>query len=514
MALTFYNAAQDLVERNILAGRGNRIVYTDERTSITFADLDTRTQRFASALPLVGVHREQRVFICANDTVDWPVVFLGCIRAGVVPVAANTLLTESDYEYMLRDSRAVLAIVSPEFLDLFHSIQQRVPSLKRIVSVGPDSPQGQDTIEHIIEHGYTDYGCADTTRDEPCFWLYSSGSTGKPKGTVHAHGSMIETAELFAQKVLGLTEYDRIFSAAKLFFAYGLGNALSFPLSVGASVVLLGSRPTPEAVFDILTKQLPTVFCGVPTLYARMLADERMPDRDKLMLRVSTSAGEALPEELLSRWEEKLGSTIVDGIGSTEMLHIYLSNSPNNVKPGTTGRPVPGYEVKLLNSQGNEVPWGEIGDLYVKGPSSAIGYWNKLAKSRETFQGEWTRTGDKFWVNPEGYYVYAGRSDDMLKVSGIYVSPAEVEAALIKHPSVLEAAVIGAKDENNLMKPKAYVVLQQAIEPTETLSQDLKHFVKQHLAPHSYPRWFVYVDELPKTATGKIQRFKLREMEK
>lgn len=323
---------------------------------------------------------------------------------------------------------------------------------------------------------------------------------------------MIYTAALFGSQVLNLTENDRIFSAAKLFFAYGLGNALSFPLAAGASTVLMAERPTPDAVFKRLTAHQPTVFCGVPTLYAAMLAADSRPSKDAMNLRISTSAGEALPEELLSKWTAAIGSGIVDGIGSTEMLHIYLANTIDDIRPGTTGRPVPGYEIKLVDADGVEVAQGEIGDLVVKGPSAAILYWNKRQKSRDTFLGEWTCSGDKFFVNDAGYYVYAGRSDDMLKVSGIYVSPAEVEATLIKHPSILEAAVVGAADDNQLIKPKAYLVLNKDCEGNDTLSVELKQFVKEHLAPHKYPRWFVYVDELPKTATGKIQRFKLREL--
>jgi benzoate-CoA ligase len=324
---------------------------------------------------------------------------------------------------------------------------------------------------------------------------------------------MMYTAALFAQGVLKLTEEDRVFSAAKLFFAYGLGNALSFPLSCGASTVLMAERPTPDAVFKRLIDHQPTLFCGVPTLYAAMLASSDMPGEKDLNLRISTSAGEALPEDLLSRWTTKVGSGIVDGIGSTEMLHIYLSNAIDDIQAGSTGRPVPGYDIKLVDADGAEVPQGEIGDLVVKGPSSAIMYWNKRQKSVDTFKGEWTHSGDKFSVNEAGYYVYAGRTDDMLKVSGIYVSPAEVEATLVKHPAVLEAAVVGANDENQLIKPKAYLVLNKGFEGNEAVSQELKDFIKENLAPHKYPRWFVYVEDLPKTATGKIQRFKLRELD-
>lgn len=506
-----YNAAYDLLGRNIEKGWGDRIAYIDDHSEITYAELDEKTTRIASGLSRLGIQQEQRIFLCVVDSIDWPATFLGAIKAGIVPIAANTLLTPDDYRYMLEDSRAKVAVISPNFLDVFLPLLDQVVTLESLVIAGGESDVAP-SLAHLEASGDPAFIGPSTTADDPCFWLYSSGSTGSPKGTVHIHSSMIYTAALFGSQVLNLTESDRIFSAAKLFFAYGLGNALSFPLSVGASTVLMAERPTPDAVFMRLTAHQPTVFCGVPTLYAGMLAADNLPAKDDMNLRISTSAGEALPEELLSKWTAAVGSGIVDGIGSTEMLHIYLANTIDDIQPGTTGRPVPGYEIKLVAADGAEVAQGEIGDLVVKGPSSAILYWNKRQKSRDTFQGGWTYSGDKFYVNDSGYYVYAGRSDDMLKVSGIYVSPAEVEATLIKHPSILEAAVVGATDDNKLIKPKAYLVLNKDCEGDDALSVELKQFVKEHLAPHKYPRWFVYVDELPKTATGKIQRFKLREL--
>ena len=506
-----YNAAYDLIGRNLNKGWADRIAYIDDQGEITYAELDERTTRIASGLTNFGVQQEQRIFLCVVDSIDWPATFLGAIKAGIIPIAANTLLTSEDYRYMLEDSRAKVAVISPHFVDVFLPLLDQVETLESLVIAGGDSESGF-SLADLEATGNPDFIGPATTADDPCFWLYSSGSTGSPKGTVHIHSSMIYTAVLFGSQVLNLTENDRIFSAAKLFFAYGLGNALSFPLAAGASTVLMAERPTPDAVFKRLTAHQPTVFCGVPTLYAAMLAADSRPSKDAMNLRISTSAGEALPEELLSKWTAAIGSGIVDGIGSTEMLHIYLANTIDDIRPGTTGRPVPGYEIKLVDADGVEVAQGEIGDLVVKGPSAAILYWNKRQKSRDTFLGEWTSSGDKFFVNDAGYYVYAGRSDDMLKVSGIYVSPAEVEATLIKHPSILEAAVVGAADDNQLIKPKAYLVLNQDCEGNDTLSVELTQFVKGHLAPHKYPRWFVYVDELPKTATGKIQRFKLREL--
>jgi benzoate-CoA ligase len=352
---------------------------------------------------------------------------------------------------------------------------------------------------------------AATTRDDVCFWLYSSGSTGAPKGTVHLHSHLVATAELYARPVLGIRESDVVFSAAKLFFAYGLGNALTFPLSVGATTVLMAERPTPDAVFKRLVEKGPTIFYGVPTLYAALLASPAFPDRSRLKLRVCTSAGEALPENLGRRWTERTGVEILDGIGSTEMLHIFISNRPGEVRYGTTGKPVPGYQVRLVDDQGSVIGRpGEMGELQISGPTSAIMYWNQRERTKNTFQGPWTRSGDKYTFDEDGYYTYGGRSDDMLKVSGIYVSPVEVEAALITHEAVLEAAVVGKEDEQKLVKPKAYVVLKAGNSPSEDLKAVLQQHVKSRLAPHKYPRWIEFLNELPKTATGKIQRFKLR----
>jgi benzoate-CoA ligase len=356
---------------------------------------------------------------------------------------------------------------------------------------------------------------AGTSPDDPGFWLYSSGSTGRPKGTLHSHGNPYWTAELYGTPVLGLTEQDVCFSAAKLFFAYGLGNALSFPLSVGATTILMAERPTPEATFKRWRGEVgdmrPTVFFGAPTGFAGMLASPSLPAKKDIALRLVSSAGEALPGELGERFTAHFGVEIIDGLGSTEMLHIFLSNRPGQVRYGTTGWPVPGYEVELRDDDGRPVPDGETGDLYIHGPSSALMYWGNREKSRETFQGAWTKSGDKYVRNTDGTYTYAGRSDDMLKVSGIYVSPFEVEATLVQHPAVLECAVIGKEDEKGLTKTKAFVVVKPG---HQVDGATLQAFVKERLAPYKYPRFIEFTSELPKTATGKIQRFRLRELER
>jgi benzoate-CoA ligase len=498
-----YNAAVDLIDRNLSAGRGGKIAYIDDSGSCTYAQLAERVDRAASALRGLGIKREQRIAIAMLDSADWVALFLGAIKAGIVPVALNTLLTPADYEYQLKDSRARALFVSSPLLKQFDGIQAKCPNLRYVV---PDAQ-----LKDLLATASPEAEAAPTLRDDMCFWLYSSGSTGAPKGTVHLHSHLILTANLYAVPVLGIRESDVVFSAAKLFFAYGLGNALTFPLAVGATTILMAERPTPDAVFKRLVEQKPTIFYGVPTLFAALLVNPAFPDRSKLKLRVCTSAGEALPAEIGKRWQARTGTELLDGIGSTEMLHIFLSNRPGDVRPGTTGKPVPGYELRLVDDQGNVVSKpGELGELQISGPTSAIMYWNQREKTKNTFQGPWTRSGDKYSLDKDGYYAYGGRTDDMLKVSGIYVSPAEVEAALVSHEAVLEAAVVGAADEQKLIKPKAFVVLKPGKSPSDSLKTALQQHVKDKLAPYKYPRWIEFLGELPKTATGKIQRFKLR----
>jgi len=507
-----YNAAHDLVERNLRAGRAGKVAYIDDQGKYTYGELAERVNRCAAAFTGLGVQREQRILLCLLDTIDFPAAFLGAIRAGIVPVAGNTLLTTKDYEYMLRDSRAVALVVSAPLLPVFAPLFGTLPDLKHVIVSGPTGDAGAQhrSLAALTADAPAEFPAAETTCDDACFWLYSSGSTGAPKGTIHVQSSLISTAELYAKPVLGIREDDVVFSAAKLFFAYGLGNGLTFPMSVGATTVLMAERPTPAAVFARLRTQRPTIFYGVPTLFAALLASPDLPARGELAMRVCTSAGEALPAEIGKRWTEHFGVEILDGLGSTEMLHIFLSNRPGSVRYGTSGHPVPGYELRIIGDDGSAVAAGEVGELQVSGPTAAMGYWNNREKSRATFQGPWTRSGDKYTVDPDGCYVYAGRTDDMLKVGGIYVSPIEVESALITHQAVLEAAVIGKADEADLIKPVAYVVLKSGQKPSEALAEELRQHVKSQLAPYKYPRWIEFIDELPKTATGKIQRFKLR----
>ena len=509
-----FNLAAHLLARN--ASRAARIAYADDRTRLSYGELDKRMRQFARVLHEHGVRPEERVLLLAHDTVDWPVAFLGCIYAGVVPVAVNTLLTADDYAYMLGHSRARAAIVSQALLPMLAQALGREGHAVEtvwVIDAKGELASGQRDFTADVARAVPLEKPAATHADDAAFWLYSSGSTGAPKGTVHTHANAYWTDALYARNVLRLAEDDVVFSAAKLFFAYGLGNALTFPLSAGATTILMPERPTPQAVFKRLTEQRPTVFYGVPTHYAAMLAAADLPARSAVNMRMCVSAGEALPREIGERFTAHFGCEILDGIGSTEMLHIFLSNRAGDVRYGTTGVPVPGYDVELRGEDGKPVADGEVGDLYIRGPSAALLYWTNHAKSRATFQGEWTRSGDKYARGEDGRYVYAGRADDMLKVSGIYVSPFEVEAALVQHPAVLEAAVIGRQDADGLTKTKAFVVLKTGHAPGPALEETLKAFVKDKLAPYKYPRYLEFIDELPKTATGEIQRFRLRERE-
>jgi benzoate-CoA ligase len=509
-----FNFADHLL--SLHAALGSKPAYLDDSVSLTYSDLGIRARRCAAALRAAGIRREERVLLLMHDNTDWPVAFLGALYAGVVPVAVNTLLTADDYAYMLAHSRAQAALVSAPLLPVLQAAMGKGAHEVRLMIVSRSDELPKDSLDFEDWLGASPplASAADTRADEIAFWLYSSGSTGRPKGAVHTHANPYWTAELYGRPVLGLTENDLCFSAAKLFFAYGLGNALSFPLSVGATVLLMAERPTPDAIFKRWTERKPTVFFGAPTGYAGMLASPKLPARDAVALRLCSSAGEALPREIGERFRAHFGCDIIDGIGSTEMLHIFISNSPGDVCYGTSGKPVPGYAVEIRDEAGHPIEAPDvIGDLYIRGPSSALMYWQDRAKSDSTFLGGWTRSGDKYERNADGYYVYSGRSDDMLKVSGQYVSPFEVEATLVQHPAVLEAALIGVTDEHGLTRPKAFVVLKEADAAGEALADELKQFVKAKLAPHKYPRLLEFIAELPKTATGKIQRFRLRESE-
>ncbi len=505
-----YNFAADVLARNLKAGRTGKPAYIDPRGSWTYGQLAERVDRFGAGLRALGIRREERILLALLDTIDWPTAFLGAVKAGVVPIPVNTLMTEDDYRFMLADSRAQVLIVSEELFPKFANLIEASPDLAHVIVSGANA-QGHRRFEDLLTSAPSGSYTAPTTCDDMCFWLYTSGSTGKPKGAVHTHGNLPLTADLYAQAVLGLRETDVCFSVAKLFFAYGLGNAMTFPLMAGATTVLSPERPTPDSVAKILREHPVTVFYAVPTFYAAFLASPSAPQSSEVKLRLCISAGEALPPEVGQRWKDRYGVDLLDGIGSTEMLHIFISNHPGGVKYGTTGKPVPGYDIRLIDDAGNVITkTGEMGEMQVRGPTGAIMYWSNREKTRDTFLGEWTRSGDKYLLDEDGYYVSCGRRDDMLKVGGIYVSPFEVEGALSSHPEVLEAAVVAWPDEEALIKPKAFVVLKIADKACDALARELQDHVKAKLAPYKYPRWIEFRSNLPKTATGKIQRFMLR----
>jgi 4-hydroxybenzoate-CoA ligase len=515
MALRDYNAAVDFVDRHVAEGRGDKTAFIDPARNLTYAELRDAAARIGPMLAHLGIEQENRIALVLLDTVDFPVLFWGAIRAGIVPVLVNTRLTVDQYRYLFEDSRAKAVFVSTPLLPEVQEAAKDLPGLKTIVVVG-GGPAAVPRLDTLLAAENEGSAPARTSADEIAYWLYSSGTTGLPKGVMHVHSTPMAMAQNAGQRRIGYREDDLVFSAAKCFFSYGLGNAIFCPMWVGATSVFYPERPTPQTVFEVLRSYQPTMFFAVPTLYAAMLAEpECKLESASSRLRLCFSAGEPLPVHVGLAWKERFGLDIVNGVGSTEMGHLFVTNLPNAVEYGTSGVPVDGYDLRLVDEDGKDVGDNEIGELLVRGETAAAGYWNQREKTRRTFVGEWTCTGDKYLRRQDGVYTYCGRTDDMFKVSGIWVSPFEVEDALISHPKVLEAAVVPSEDDNGLIKPKAFIVLRDCRDNDagRALYEELKVHVKRTIGPWKYPRWIEFVDSLPKTATGKIQRFLLRDKE-
>ncbi|HWX54765.1 MAG TPA: benzoate-CoA ligase family protein [Verrucomicrobiae bacterium] len=508
-----FNATGYFVDRHVPEGRGAKVAFECGDDQVTYQQLSGRVNRAGNALKHLGVRPEERVAILLLDTPDFAYCFFGAIKIGAVPVPLNTLLKPAEYLYMLNDSRARVAIVSESLLPCIQAIPKEDLRHLQTIIVPRHAPDGTVSLQNIMEESSIELAAAATSKDDAAFWLYSSGSTGFPKGCVHLQHDMAVCAEQYAKAVLGIREDDRFFSVAKLFFAYGLGNGLYFALSVGATSILWPGSPSPSNVYSVIEHHKPTLFFSVPTNYASLLSYQREggPDFDLSSVRHAVSAGEALPALLFHRFKERFGVEILDAIGSTEALHMFIANRPGAARPGSSGQILPGYEARLIDENDQPVPDGQIGNLWIKGDSVCAYYWDQPDKTKDTIQGQWLRTGDKYYRDPDGYYWYVGRSDDMMKVKGLWVSPIEIESTLLEHPAVQEAAVIGRNDSNQLLKPAAYVVLKKGETPKPAMAEEIKRHVASKLAPHKCPQWIEFVSELPKTATGKIQRYKLRQ---
>jgi benzoate-CoA ligase family protein len=508
-----FNAATHLVDRHLDDGRGEHVAIECGDDRISYAQVAAGVNRFGSALRTeLDVRPEERVALLLHDTPEFAYTFFGAIKIGAIAVPFTTLLRGADYAHLLADSGAVVLVVSAALLPIVQTIPRAaLRRLRQIVVVGAAGTADAMSFDDLLARGASSLDAEPTTCDDAAFWLYSSGSTGAPKACVHLHHDMTVCAKTFARHVLGITAADRCFSVAKLFFAYGLGNALYFPFSVGATTVLMPGPPAAAHVYETIERHRPTLFFSVPTGYAMLLAERREPEFDLSSIRLAISAGEALPPALFNRFARRFGLEILDGIGSTEALHMFIANRPGEVRPGSSGRIVPGYEARVLDGDGQPVPEGEVGNLWISGDSVCAGYWNQHEKTRETLQGTWLKTGDKYHCDADGYYWYAGRSDDMLKVGGQWVSPIEVENAMLLHTDVQECAVVGYDDRDGLTKPMAFVVLRSGVAGTPERAAALEEFVRSQIAEYKRPRRVHFLSDLPKTATGKIQRFKLRE---
>jgi len=507
-----FNLVAWLLDRHVAEGRGDRLAVVCGDEELTYAELQERANRVGNVLRDLGLRRDERVMVVALDGPGLLDAFFGAMKVGAVPILTNTLLKPADYKYMLNDSRATVLVISEQLLPSFETIPRpELPHLRQVLILG-EARLGMESLPALMRQASSKLATVETSKDDAAFWLYSSGTTGFPKGAVHLHHDVVHTVELYAKPILGITQSDRCYSVAKLFFAYGLGNALTFPFALGATTILWPGANTAENVYAQIERYRPTLLFSVPTNYAMLLAHRREgADFDLSCVRLGVSAGEALPKALFDRFKKRFAVEILDGIGSTEVLHIFISNRPGHCRPGSSGQLVPGYEAKVLDEADLPVPQGEIGNLLIKGDSTCAYYWNKHERTKDTVEGHWIRTGDKYWQDEDGYFWYAGRSDDMLKVGGIWVSPVEIENTLVEHAAVAEAAVVGREDKDQLVKPLAYVVLASGVAPSGELATELQDFVRGRIAEYKRPRWIEFVGEIPKTATGKIQRYKLRE---
>lgn len=503
-----FNVAVPFIDRHCSEGRAEKVaIRTNQGDEVSYRLLAENVNRCGNALLALGLDRGDRVILIVKDCAEFFYVFWGAIKAGLIPVPINTLLRAKDYAYILADSGCKALIYSPEYTSEVHeALTQLEPRLAHSICV----EDGDNSLQALISQSSAKLEPVAAAAEDDCFWLYSSGSTGSPKGAVHRHRDMVVSSQFYGVEILGIREDDVCFSAAKLFFAYGLGNGMTFPLWVGASSVLHDGRPTPQSTFETIERFKPTLYFGVPTLYAAQLQALTTQQPDLSSVRLCVSAGEALPADIFNRWQEKTGLTILDGIGSTEALHIFISNRVDDYMPGASGRVVPGYQLQIRDESGQDAPIGEPGRLWIHGDSTARCYWNNPDKSEQTMVDGWLDTGDTYFQDEDGYFYYCGRNDDMMKVGGIWCSPFEIEAKLIEHYEVLEVAVVGRIDAVGLIKPEAYIVLKNPPESLESITEELRKHCKEGLAPYKYPRQFHYVAELPKTATGKIQRYKLR----
>ena len=510
-----FNVAEFFVNRNLAEGRGAQVALICGGRQITYGQIAQEVDQPANAFSAVGIQPADRVFLLLLDSPAFVSAFWGATKIGAVPIPANTLLGAEELEFMWKDSRARCLVVDASLLERVRPILACQPTdrsdgpVTTYVAGGTGSAEGVLNFEQELARQPRQAETARTHRDDPAFWLYTSGSTGRPKAAIHLHRDCVYCYELYAKRVLKISSSDRTFSTSKLFFAYGLGNALYFPFGAGASTVLLAEKPTPERVFEILTRHRPTIFFAVPSVYAALVDSAEVPEGAFDSVRCAVSAGEALPAPIWERCRARFGLSILDGIGSTEMLHMFISNRLDDMVPGSSGTPVPGYQAKIVDELGRETAPGQIGELMVRGESAAAGYWERPELTAATFQGEWTATGDKYYRDARGYYWYSGRSDDMMKVSGMWVSPLEVESAMLAHPAVAECAVVGVADSSGLVKPKAFFVAKTGAPPGE-LEAELEDFLRMRLPHYKLPKWLVRVNSLPRTATGKVQRFKLR----